>query len=145
MAQEITCPLIGDFISGPGCVIPLADQTGTTTGAQFVGLGGRNIMVQRLQAQIFFKTFVVGNGTAYPMFALEVSSDSGFGTVGNIRRIAQFQPPLVEAIGAIPATNPRMSFLLNGFVPDGGKNYARIKTLASGTSTFVFDVIFAGA
>jgi hypothetical protein len=144
MAQEITAPLHGDFISGPGMVLPLADQTGTTASQQFIGTGGRVIAAKWVSAMVFFKTFVVGTGTVYPIFALEAGDDTGF-TLATTRRIAQFQPSLVEAIGAIPAANPRVAFFLEGFCPDAGKSWVRVKTLASGTSTFIYDIIFAGA
>jgi len=146
MAQAITAPLIGDFMSGPGCVIPLADQTGTTVGQQIIGTGGRNILAIRVQAQVFFKTFVVGTATVYPIFSLELASNVGFTTPAPAgRRVDSFQPLLTEAIAAIPGTNAPHSFLLNGFVPDTALNFVRVKVLAAGTSTLVYDVIFAVA
>jgi hypothetical protein len=143
MAQTITAPLYGHFISGPGMVIPLADQTTTTAAQQFVGTGGRLIAASYVQAMISLKTFVVGTGTAYPLFTLEVADNSAFNT--GRRRIAQFQPGLSEAIAAIPGAVPIFSILLEGFCPDGNKNFVRVFVTLGGTSTCVYDVIIVGA
>src|SRR6516225_2208754 len=127
MAMQLTAPLHGDFISGPGMVIPLADQTATTASQQFVGTGGRNVAAQWISAIVMLKSFTVGTGTVYPMFALEAADNTGFTT--NRRRIAQTQPLLLEAIAAIPGTNPITTFFLEGVCPDGGKNWVRIVVL----------------
>ncbi len=143
MAQTITAPLHGDFISGPGIVIPLADQTATTASQQFVGTGGRNVSALWVSCMISLKSFTVGTGTVYPIFALETADNTGFTT--NRRRIAQAQPGLSEAIGAIPGTNPIVSFFMEGMNPDGGRNWVRVFVTFSGTSSGTFDLIIAGA
>jgi hypothetical protein len=143
MAMQLTAPLHGDFISGPGMVIPLADQTATTASQQFVGSGGRLILAKWVSAIVMLKTFVVGTGTVYPIFALETADDTGFAT--NKRRVAGWQPLLQEAVAAIPGTNPIMSFFMEGPNPDGGKNWIRIAVTFNGTSSGTFDTIITGA
>src|SRR5215510_13515104 len=138
MAQSITAPLHGDFIIGPGCLIALADQTATTAVQNFTTWGGVSKACNWITAQINFKSFTVGTGTVYPIFALDVADNSALTT--NKRRLGAFQPALVEAIGAIPGTNPIHSFVIEGFAPDGGKAFARITVLFNGTSSGTFDV-----
>jgi hypothetical protein len=143
MAQAITVPLYGHFIHGPGMVIALADQTTTTASQQFVGSGGKLISANWLEVMIYMKTFVVGTGTVYPMFTLEVADNTGFTT--NRRRIAQVQPVLAEAIAAIPGSLPPMSLSMRGGCPDGAKNFVRLFCTTNGTSSMTYDVVFAGA
>jgi hypothetical protein len=143
MAQTITAPLYGHFIHGPGMVITLADQTATTASQQFVGTGGRLIGATWLSVIVVLKTFVVGTGTVYPIFTLEVADNTGFTT--NRRRIAQVQPSLSEAIAAIPGAVPIWSAVMTGPCPDGSKNFTRIFVTTNGTSTCVYDAVIAGA
>jgi hypothetical protein len=143
MAQAITVPLYGHFIHGPGMVMALADQTTTTASQQFVGSGGKLIAANWLDLIVYLKTFVVGTGTVYPIFTLEVADNTAFTT--NRRRIAQYQPGLSEAIAAIPGTLPPLSFTVRGACPDGAKNFWRLFCTLSGTSSMTYDVIAAGA
>lgn len=137
MAQTIVCPLFGHFLSRAGNVMALADQVGTSAAQQLVN-GCRWFLTM-----ISLKTFVVGTGTSYPVFAIEVADDANF-TV-NVRRLDDWQLRLVEGIGAIPAAVPISTQFIAGFSPDNAKLFWRVKVLFSGTSTCVYDIIMAAA
>mgnify|MGYP001615675602 CR=1 FL=1 len=125
MAQTIVAPKLGNFISGPGQVEGLADQTTTTA-----NFAPTNAFVN-VTVQIAQKTFVAGTGTALPRYRIQVADDSAFTT--NARTIGT----------AYAERADNSHIMLTGMCLDGAKDNVRIVPVLDGTDTVTFDSVMA--
>lgn len=132
MAFEITGPVYGKQIVGPGQHQTLADATAT---AAFTVLSNA---ARWVTARIYVKTYVVGTATVGPQVLLEGASDSGF-TADRVQfSVAQF--PNVATTAAL-----KYSTLVQGYAPLKPLKYWRVVVTLNGTATIALDADIQGA